>query len=59
MSEEVEITQDVSIELECSECGKSLNTSIVMVKKGNEIELSIDPCETCLNQRYEEGCREA
>lgn len=47
------ITEDVYVEVICHECGANLYSNAIVSSDGNNITVSVSPCECMLNRIQE------
>jgi len=57
MSEDIEVTTEVTLQFSCGECGQAVDTDQKEDRRG-DITINVDPCVTCVEKAREEGREE-
>lgn len=60
MSEDIILTKEVEVTIycvQCEECGNELDFSVAK-DPDDDINVTVEPCEKCLDAKYEEGYNE-
>lgn len=48
---------EVDVDVECTECGKTLNASVTRSRSGN-VTMSVEPCSKCVDAANSDGYKE-
>lgn len=51
----VEFEAKVVVDIECANCGSPLNAHMGGKYSWSKDMMKVEPCEYCLNEKYEEG----